>query len=106
MPELDGDSCFGLHSGDEIEVTVEGKPVKIKLQKERTQETYFIETKGSRGPNARCEGVDFSFNQVDYPSSVMTVQVKVSISRVAGNYDPEDKLMMIQGEIQEIKASI
>ena len=29
----------------------------------------------------------------------MTVRMKVSISRVAGVYDPENKLMMVQGEI-------
>ena len=51
-----------------------------------TQGTYFIETKGSRAPNAACEGVDFTFNEVEYTSSVMIVQV-------------QEKLIMIQGGI-------
>ena len=99
VQQLDGDSCVDLHGGNETEVTVKGKPVKIKMQQGRTQETYFIETKGSRAPNAACEGEDFTFNQVKYLSSVMTVIVKVSISRMVGQYDPDDKLIMVQGGI-------
>ena len=53
--------------------------------------TYFIETKGSRAPNAACEGVDFTFNEIKYQSSVMMVQVKSSISKMVGQYDPEKK---------------
>ena len=99
VQELVDDSCFDLHGGNEIEVTVEDKPIKIKLQGGKTQETYFTETKRSRTPNAECKGVDFTFNQVTYPNSIMTVQVKVSISREAGSYNPEDKLLVILGKI-------
>ena len=42
MQRLDGASCFKLHGGNEIEVTVEGKSDKIKLQEGRTQGKYFI----------------------------------------------------------------
>ena len=80
MQQLDGDYCFKFHGGNEIKLTIEGKPVRIKLQEGKTQGTYFTETKGSRAPNAACEGADFTFNGVEYQSSVMTVRVDSSIS--------------------------
>jgi hypothetical protein len=56
IQEVDGDLCHDLHHREEIEVKVEEKPIKIKLQGGLTQETYFLEAKGYRTPNAGCEG--------------------------------------------------
>ena len=46
VQELDGNLCHDLHHGEEIEVTVEDKPIKVRLQGGLTQETYFQEAKG------------------------------------------------------------
>ena len=99
VQELDGDLCHDIHGGEEIEVTVEDKPIKVRLQGGKTQETYFLKAKGLRTPNAGCEGVDFTFNQVTYHNQIMTVQVKVSISKEAGRYNPEDELMVVPEKI-------
>ena len=64
-----------------------------------TQETYFLEAKGYRTPNAGCEGVDFTFDQVNYPNSIMTVQVKVFISKEAGKYNPDNEHLIVPDKI-------
>ena len=92
IQRLAGESCLKLHNGIEVEMTIEGESVKIKMQEGRTQRTYFIETKGSRAPNAACEGVDFTFNKIKYRSSVMTIQVKIYSSKMRGYYDPKRNL--------------
>ena len=47
---LDGDLCHDLNHGEDIEVKLQDKPIKIRLQGGLTQETYFLEAKGYRTP--------------------------------------------------------
>ena len=59
IQQLDGDLCHDLHQGEEIEVKVEGKSIKLKLQGGLTHGTFILEAEGYRTQNAGCEGADF-----------------------------------------------
>jgi hypothetical protein len=99
VQQLDGDLCHDLHQKEEIEVEIEGKSIKLQLEGGLTHGTFILEAKGSRTPDAGCEGVDITIDRVKYPSSVMTIQVNVFISKEAGKYDPDSELLIIPDKI-------
>ena len=74
-----------------IIVQVDDAAVRVKLEGGRTQETHFFETLGTRTAKAGCEGEDYTHNGVLYDNSVKMIEMKVSISRETGKYNPEDE---------------